>query len=338
MLVDAGDGLDLNTVRTTLRKLGAKFFGQITGQATKRNKTYPVHVVQESEPEDHTDQVLSTEESQSAEEPIDADEIIEDNVYLSILADDGDSDANIILGFEGALIEAVQENDELAEAFTSYTEARNRLRQRATNRGFWPIKGGKGLGRGNWASKGGYGKGKVQKGKGKKKPQWNRQSLADRIANSKCAICHQYGHWKRECPQNSQNRGGQSAEPVALAISDVFGDPDAWRRGDTHHLADIPELQEDEILVATASDTVYVSSSGANGELVKEAKGEENILTCIDQHAKDRFSSVLRSKFSQVLKHRTRTNRFEQDDRVRQREASAGNPVTIPRPAESVSR
>ena len=316
LLVEAGDGLDLDTVRNTLRKLGAKFFGQMTGISTKVSKTYPVNFVNESELEDQADHILATEESLLTEEPIDADDIIEDNVYLSMLADDGDSDAALILGFEGALIEAVQENDELAEAFTSYTEARNRLRQRATSRGFWPIKGGKGLGRGNWSSKGGTGKGKVIKGKGKKQTQWNRQSLADRIANSKCAICHQYGHWKRECPQNTQNRGGQGPEPTALAISEEPGDIDAWRRGDTHHLLNIPELQDDEILEASASETVYMSSSGANGEPFKEATGEELIFTSFDQQVRERFSSGLQSKFSQVLKNQARAHRFEKDDRV----------------------
>ena len=88
--------------------------------------------------------------------------------------------------FEDQIIDALQDN-ELANVYTAYQEARQRLREKARARGYWPSKG-----RGN--TKGQHGK------EGKGDPR-RRRTLAERTASSSCKICGEREHWKRECPR-----------------------------------------------------------------------------------------------------------------------------------------
>ena len=50
--------------------------------------------------------------------------------------------------FEEQILTACQESQDLAACFTSYQEARQRLRDKAKGRGFWPVTGSKGRGKG----------------------------------------------------------------------------------------------------------------------------------------------------------------------------------------------
>lgn len=66
-----------------------------------------------------------------------------------------DDDASLILQFENAVMDTIQDDKELATFFVSYQDARKRLLEKTRSRGFWPprpFKGGK------------KGKGKASKG------------------------------------------------------------------------------------------------------------------------------------------------------------------------------
>eukprot|EP00435_Cladocopium_sp_Y103_P018919 s1103_g4.t1 len=154
-------------VESSMRALSTKVLGQ--GDVAKK-KVYAANFV-EDEPE---------EIQYAGEEELDEEQI------LAALIEEGDETALAIQDFEDQVIHVCQDSPELAMAFSTYQEARQKLRDRVRSRGFWPLKGFKGRG----------GKGKNKKGKGQKKYQ----SLAERIANSTCRACGARGHWKDECP------------------------------------------------------------------------------------------------------------------------------------------
>ena len=123
-----------------------------------------------------------------------ADDSIDDATLESMAADD-DGDTALVLQFEDAVSEFVQNKSGLSAFYSSYQKARKRLSEKVRFRGFWSVKtGDKGSGK----------NGKV-KGKGK-------SSLTNRIANSYCRICLTKGHWKNECPSRA---GGSSAQSTA---------------------------------------------------------------------------------------------------------------------------
>ena len=142
--------------------------------------------------------------------------LVDDEVFLSQMASEGDEDAQAVQEFEAAIIDTVQESEGLCEVFLAYKEARERLKQKATSRGFWPIgQGGKAKGKGGKQEK------KGQKNPGKFTGGYSaaRQSLAERIANSKCAKCKRYGHWKRECP-NQESAAVAVEQEANTAVDD----------------------------------------------------------------------------------------------------------------------
>ena len=55
---------------------------------------------------------------------------------LELLLQEGDSDALLVHDFESALSETVQEDPELASAYSAYQIARHKLNEKARNRGF----------------------------------------------------------------------------------------------------------------------------------------------------------------------------------------------------------
>ena len=134
-------------------------------------------------------------------------ETYDEEMAFQALYEIGDEDAIFINDFEESLIETVQESAELASCFTTYLEARTRLKERARGRGFWPMQ-----------QLGTKGKGKKGKpGNGKTKP------LADRIASSACRRCGQYGHWKRECPLGQSRVDTKpKIQPETISIAEAL--------------------------------------------------------------------------------------------------------------------
>ena len=175
---EKGGILEMSKVTAAIRMLGSQFFQEYTtGKREKGLKTY-----------DHTTLVM--EEGDDSEGVFWSQEEMMDEEALESLAAE-DEDAALILQFEGAVLESIQEDADLAAFYSSYVEARRRLNEKAKARGFWPVsKGSKG---------GGFRKGAKGKSKGK-----GTRSLAQRIAESSCRICGQVGHWKAECPSRKQ--------------------------------------------------------------------------------------------------------------------------------------
>ena len=225
LLVEAGDGLDLDTVRNSLRKLGANFFRQLTGKAMKGSKTHPVNFVNESDPKDHADHILATEESNPAEEPIDADDINEDNGDRSMFVP----------------VHSVQKSDP-----EDHTDQVDEV---------------------SWSGGDAHGNVPVQKCEhcGLLNERFNylnsapcgrwihRRCMADHVPH--CDACAFQELHLGVCQEESQ----AAEEPI---------DADEIIENNVHlsMLADIPEIQEDEILEACASETVYMLSPGANEE------------------------------------------------------------------------
>ena len=202
---ELGGALDVSKVSAAIRMLGSSFFQEYTsGKKEKSGKTYDVHAFA-------VDEIKET----AHDEPFwPSDEIDEETVEAFAAMED--EDASMVLNFEGAILECVQEDADLAAYFSAYQDARRRLNEKARFRGFWPVGKGKSHGK-----KGSFGKGK---GKG-------RRSLAYRIANSTCKICHEPGHWKAECP-NRKNQGESTSKEAPTSF--VVAVP--------NEIAEIPEM------------------------------------------------------------------------------------------------
>ncbi len=114
--------------------------------------------------------------------------------------------------FEQELEEFLQEVPGMHDAMTTYLEARQKLVQKRTSRGFWPIKG----------KASGKGRGANFKGKGRGKAREDREGLLQRIARSYCRLCNQKGHWKDECPKKGMiNENGSL--PAAANLAEMTG-------------------------------------------------------------------------------------------------------------------
>ena len=191
--VEGSGALKLPKVVSAIRMLGSGFFQDLTG--AKRDKGLKTY--------DHT--AFTVEEGSDHEETFWAyDETLDDQV-LENLAGEDDDDAALVLQFEDAISEMVQNDNELCALYSSYQDARKRLSEKVRFRGFWKVK----------SSEKGKSKGyKGSKGRGK-------QSLANRIASSYCRVCQKKGHWKNECPQ-LRDRGSQASSSAASTIPTSF--------------------------------------------------------------------------------------------------------------------
>ncbi|CAK9112699.1 unnamed protein product, partial [Durusdinium trenchii] len=69
-------------------------------------------------------------------------------------ANEGDEDAALVMEYEQSMLDAIQDDADLALSSTTYAEARKRLADRVKNRGFWPSSGAKGKSRGKGWEKG----------------------------------------------------------------------------------------------------------------------------------------------------------------------------------------
>ena len=211
VLVDAditdGGSLTIKRVGASIRMLGAGFFQEMTqGKRNVKLKTY-----------DQTALVADTPESEEYPEnfTFSADNPEDDEQMVDVLAQEGDEDAALVSDFESAAADLLQSDEELASAYTAYTEARRRLNEKVRSRGFWPLQ-----------SKGKFkGSSKGIKGKFNKGHSSSRKSLQQRILESRCRLCGKMGHWKAECPSKSDaagsapNRSHQAPTSFAQGIS-----------------------------------------------------------------------------------------------------------------------
>ena len=200
IIVDNKGRLNYEEARKSLRLLGSRFFQEVQhGVVGKRTKTQEIHEVEEEEA------LVAQFEDTNAPE-------IDEEIHFQMLLDEGDEHAQFCHDFEEQILNVCQEHPDLSACFNTYQEARQKMREKARNRGFWPAQ---------------KGKGKFSKGKGKGQKSGNainafrRKSLAERIASSTCRRCLQPGHWKRECPNPPHpsyqpNRGAEQRETISM--------------------------------------------------------------------------------------------------------------------------
>eukprot|EP00435_Cladocopium_sp_Y103_P023037 s5005_g5.t1 len=168
VLTMAGTPMTQDGVEKAMRQLSTKV---LVGQAEGRKKVYPVNFVEEEEEINIVQEHETMDEEQA----------------IILLAEQGDDDAQLIKEFEDQLIEVCQENQDLAMCYTSYAEARTKIRERLRQKG--KSKGGKKGGKGDFG-----------------RFHSKKASLAERIAASHCRRCGAKGHWKWECPAKDGNK------------------------------------------------------------------------------------------------------------------------------------
>ena len=189
--------LTVEKVSQAVRMLGTAFFNDLIGQKKSKGKIY-----------DHQAFVTEDVDETGGDGMIcNADDVTEDD-FLEQLLHDEDEDAILVADYEAAMTETVQTDEDLAAAFSSYTEARKRLSDRFKNRGFWPISSSKG-------------KGKFQsfKGKGKSFNRGPKKSLQQRILESTCRYCGRKGHWKAECPDRQKGNASVGSTSTSAAMT-----------------------------------------------------------------------------------------------------------------------
>ena len=114
----------MSKVNAAVRMLGSGFFHDVTGAKKVKGKIYDTHT-------------LLADDGGESEQVLVAEEGFEDD-FVDQLAAEGDDDAILVCEYESAMQDTIQEDEELAQAYNAYTEARKRLSDRFKNRGFWP--------------------------------------------------------------------------------------------------------------------------------------------------------------------------------------------------------
>ena len=190
---DVGDNgtLEMDRVQKAIRLLGAGFFQEMTSGKRYGGGKYKTY--------DNTALMAEEEDDDWAQHVSDGAMMDEDEA-LEQLLHEGDEDALMISEFEAAAQDVLQEDANLASAFSAYTEARRKLSEKVRFRGFFPVSKGKG----KPGNKGG-------KGKGFRGFQRDRKPLSQRILRSQCRRCLQFGHWKDECPLKTGDGPSTSA-------------------------------------------------------------------------------------------------------------------------------
>ena len=205
ILLEHGGNLRYDPVVKSFRLLGSRFFAELQGSKQQnRSKVYDVNLTENPEP-DFSHGSLDVPEKAFHAFADDPEEI--DGDYLEAMVASEDPDALVVQNFEQELEEFLQEVPGMHDAMTTYLEARQKLVQKKTSRGFWPIKG----------KPSGKGRGFNFKGKGRGK---GRDGLLQRIANSYCRLCNQKGHWKNECPKKGQIPD-HGAMPAAANLAEM---------------------------------------------------------------------------------------------------------------------
>ena len=120
-------------------------------------------------------------------------------------ANEGDEDAALVMEYEQSMLDAIQDDADLALSSTTYAEARKRLADRVKNRGFWPSSGAKGKSRGKGWEKGKRvtrgvetreterlsNRGSYRELTSPLRPPW---TLESRMPRSRTIVRGQYGH------------------------------------------------------------------------------------------------------------------------------------------------
>ena len=181
---EQGGSLTMQKVQAAVRMLGFSFFQEVTaGKKDKSLKTYDnLGFTVEDEGEEGESWAF-------VEESLD-----EDSMEQLALEDPV---AALIVQFEQAIQDVVQEDAELSTFYTSYQEARKRLQERVKARGFGAQETTKGRGKGRAF--------KANRGF---------KSLQQR-----CWLCGERRHWKVECPSKKPDDGSNTEKNAIADIS-----------------------------------------------------------------------------------------------------------------------
>eukprot|EP00435_Cladocopium_sp_Y103_P040013 s2586_g10.t2 len=132
---EQGGALELTKVRAAIRMLGSGFFQDMTG--SKREKGLRTY--------DHTAFTMDEITEEETQEAFWVQDELDDNTLEALAAED-DEDAALVLQFEDAISETIQNDQEMCAFYSTYQEARKRLSEKATmtknqwsrHRGFAP--------------------------------------------------------------------------------------------------------------------------------------------------------------------------------------------------------
>jgi hypothetical protein len=119
-VADKGE-LTVKRVSSAIRMLGAGFFQEMTsGKRLGKQKIYDQAAL--------TAEAL--EESELDQYAMIADNTEVDDQMVEALVQEGDEDATLVMDFEAAATELLQNDDNLSAAYTAYTDARRRLNEK----------------------------------------------------------------------------------------------------------------------------------------------------------------------------------------------------------------
>ena len=186
----AKDGtLTVEKVSQAVPMLGTAFFNDMIGQKKSKGETY-----------DHQAFVTEDVDETGGDGTIlHADDCTEDD-FLEQLLRDEDEDAILVTDYENAMTDAVQSDEDLAAACSTYSEARKRLSDFKN-------------------SSKGKGKHQSLKGKGKSFNRGPKKSLQQRMLESTCRYCRRKGHWKEECPDREKGSASTGSASTSVAMT-----------------------------------------------------------------------------------------------------------------------
>ena len=292
IVIEHGGDLSYNKVRSSMRLLGSRFFGEMQGSRSgQRTKTYEAQIA-DDEPSEMYEKLAERAlvSHGGATDSLDLDGELDQEFMDGLLASE-DADALAVNGFEEELEAFFQEVPELQDSLVSYLEARGRLLAKKRSRGFWPVSG-----KGNKGSAGRFSKGK---GKGKGSSS-SRDQLLAKIARSTCRACGEKGHWKAECPK--------------------FGKPGSMGGPKPDASASLAQAER------MATSTAYVGQvEDPNSELLTELPMDAHAL---EEAAYLAFDEEVRTKIGDRLKVMVERYRKRQQPRSRQPMRSCPSPKT----------
>ncbi|CAE7889512.1 unnamed protein product, partial [Symbiodinium necroappetens] len=129
------------------------------------------------------------------------------------------------------------DDEDAVDVFETYKEVRKRLQQKKLGRGYKPDASQQ------WKLSGTV-KGKLEMLKSK----------------TKCHLCHERGHWKRECPRRGQAPGAARQQRPSGSNEAMVADEDGghYKSIEEEHFLDVDELERFEIFLAEKEGGVEV--------------------------------------------------------------------------------
>eukprot|EP00435_Cladocopium_sp_Y103_P030666 s3392_g7.t1 len=262
--------LTIRKVSDSIRVLGATFFNELSGlKKSQRTKVY-----------DQTTLVTQDEDTQP-EATLQAEDLSEGE-FLDVLVGEGDDDATLVADFEQTASELLQEDPELASAYSAYQDARRRLSEKFRNRGFWPTSKSSFKGKG-------YGGGQKSGGKGRKGGGFDRprRSLQERILATNCKACGRRGHWKAECPFKNNT---MSSGPAAAGSATTSSMPTTTTAVANDSLQPDDLLPMEFVQLPEMCPALDEDSTGCASKTVIGSEGVSELIQSLDEDTRSQLS------------------------------------------------